>query len=67
MQAIYEWSIEPPPGGLVSVVVRFDRAEGSVLAGLSGDPAALKAAVADAVEAEMITAAADGRFPGATE
>jgi hypothetical protein len=39
MDVIYEWEQTPPPGGLVSVVVRLSHAEASALIAATTDSA----------------------------
>jgi hypothetical protein len=64
--ASYEWTIQnPPPDGLVSVVVRMTVAEADAAAGLSGPTAQAeaKAAAGEALTQAMEAAAAAGAYP----
>jgi hypothetical protein len=67
MNAIFEWIQKPPPEGLVSVTLRFTRADADTLADPAADPATLMQQAGEALRAEMLAAGTDGRFPGATE
>jgi hypothetical protein len=61
----FEWSIAPPPEGLVSVVVRMTLAEANAAAGLLGPAAqaAAKVTAGEALASAMEAAVAAGDYP----